>query len=311
MGVGAFALFNVLSDASGKEAAVSGSGGNPEGNGEFSERFGNASDNQIVGSDDNELIQGFNGNDILSGSGGRDLIVGDNGDDALQGGAGLDLLIGGSGNDSLGGGSEDDDLVGGSGNDSIVGAGGSDFLIGMDGDNLLDGGADNDLLIGLTPASSAVDPLYPYEVDTLSTNIRSSFTVTDSQANRILKNFLDNAGGIESSDSLMGGTGDDTLIGDAGDTLAGGGGSDVFQSVLPAETDPSLPAEDQIPRVTDFDPSTDKIEVLVEGADPRLVTVSEQGGGLLVSVSDLPVMFIVGRDASALAAEDVALVQYA
>jgi Ca2+-binding RTX toxin-like protein len=55
----------------------------------------NAYNNTITGTDEDELIFGFGGNDSLSGGGGDDLIDGGTHNDTLTGGAGNDTLTGG------------------------------------------------------------------------------------------------------------------------------------------------------------------------------------------------------------------------
>ncbi|NJN12496.1 MAG: hypothetical protein HC815_32880, partial [Richelia sp. RM1_1_1] len=71
-------------------------------------------------------------------------LIGTPNDDTLQGGDGNDNIDGKAGNDSLLGGAGDDTLSGGSGNDILYGGDDSDSLIGGDGDDLLNGGAGND-----------------------------------------------------------------------------------------------------------------------------------------------------------------------
>ncbi|ONG50400.1 hypothetical protein BKE38_18430 [Pseudoroseomonas deserti] len=78
---------------------------------------GNALDNQITGSE---------GNDIVHGGAGHDTMLGGLGDDSLYGDAGDDLLLGGDGNDALFGG--DGSLYGDGGDDRVEGGAGDDDL---------------------------------------------------------------------------------------------------------------------------------------------------------------------------------------
>ncbi|MEG4087977.1 calcium-binding protein [Microcoleus sp. Pol12B4] len=78
--------------------------------------MGNTPDNN---SPDNNL-NGTNGNDILTGTNGNDIINGLRGNDNLSGGGGNDNLSGGKGFDTLNSGLGNDILVGGAGNDVFV-----------------------------------------------------------------------------------------------------------------------------------------------------------------------------------------------
>ncbi|MEL6218817.1 MAG: calcium-binding protein [Pseudomonadota bacterium] len=118
---------------------------------------GGGGDDRIRGGSGDDLIFGGSGNDDLRGNAGDDTLDGGPGDDRLIGHAGEDSLVGGSGDDRLRGGRDDDTLEGGEGDDLLIGnpgadtlSGGSgeDTLRGGDGADTLDGGAGNDLLIG-------------------------------------------------------------------------------------------------------------------------------------------------------------------
>jgi parallel beta-helix repeat protein len=57
------------------------------------------------------LLNGGDGNDVLTGGKGKDVLLGGNGDDRLAGGLGNDMLFGGAGADVLDGGAQNDLLV--------------------------------------------------------------------------------------------------------------------------------------------------------------------------------------------------------
>ncbi|SIO96141.1 Hemolysin, chromosomal [Vibrio spartinae] len=107
--------------------------------------------NHLVGSPDNDHIDGHDGDDWIDGGlGGADWLNGGNGDDTIvssYGGEG-DLLEGGRGDDHLYGRDGNDILIGGRGDDYLSGSVGDDILIGGQGDDYLSGGAGNDVLIG-------------------------------------------------------------------------------------------------------------------------------------------------------------------
>lgn len=77
----------------------------------------------VIGSSNNETLNGGAGNDTISGFAGHDLIAG---------GAGVDLLLGGVGNDTVSGDAAGDTLYGGAGNDLLQGGDGNDVIYGDD-----------------------------------------------------------------------------------------------------------------------------------------------------------------------------------
>ncbi len=79
------------------------------------------------GDEDNDLIRGGNGGDILSGGTGNDQLLGVLGADTLNGGEGDDDLCGGDGTDALFGDDGDDDLRGGNGTDTCDGGTGAEI----------------------------------------------------------------------------------------------------------------------------------------------------------------------------------------
>ena len=80
---------------------------------------GDAGNDTVFGSDDDDEIDGGAGNDSLRGDAGNDVISGDIGDDTISGGYGNDLLDGWAGNDSINGDDGIDKIYGGPGDDVI------------------------------------------------------------------------------------------------------------------------------------------------------------------------------------------------
>lgn len=208
----------------------------------------------------NKFYGGY-GNDGLLGGSGNDLLQGGNGLDFLDGGTGTDTadfsdkvlsvkialgegdarsyayinnsstaedtlirienLTGGSGADQLTGNSGNNVLTGNAGNDTLKGGAGYDTLEGGAGIDTLDGGSENDMalfsLLGVT--------------EHLSVTLNNGALVT------ALINGVANDKLI-AIESVYGGSGNDTLVGDAGynslygsygnDTITGGGGSDYL-----------------------------------------------------------------------------------
>jgi Ca2+-binding RTX toxin-like protein len=91
---------------------------------------------------------GYDGDDELLGTNLADVIDGGVGDDTIAGGGGDDDLSGAEGADTIDGGNGNDLLSGGDGNDTLAGRAGADTLNGGDGDDILLGGAGDDTLTG-------------------------------------------------------------------------------------------------------------------------------------------------------------------
>jgi hypothetical protein len=119
--------------------------------------LGTSNNNGLNGTANADCILGRGGQDTINGNGGNDFISGGDGDDVINGGAGNDTIFAGSGqdvvngdagNDTLRGGDGDDDLFGGIGNDTLAGGQGQDELSGQDGDDVLFGDTGSDTLNG-------------------------------------------------------------------------------------------------------------------------------------------------------------------
>jgi hypothetical protein len=99
---------------------------------------------KIFGTIGNDDLPGSNSDDIIFGLRGNDAIFAGNGNDKVHGGHGNDLIDGGQGNDRLFGGQGNDALIGGEGNDDLFGGQGRDLLLGGTGRDGLHGGEGND-----------------------------------------------------------------------------------------------------------------------------------------------------------------------
>jgi serralysin len=82
-----------------------------------------------IADDNDNVVEGTAGHDLLPGLRGNDTILGFAGDDTLEGGAGRDFLNGGVGNDVLNGNNQSDILFGGPGDDIMTGGKGPDLFI--------------------------------------------------------------------------------------------------------------------------------------------------------------------------------------
>jgi glycerophosphoryl diester phosphodiesterase len=96
---------------------------------DFLPRQGNRKANTLIGTNNQDLIRGYAGDDRISGKASSDLLAGGLGNDQMDGGQGQDLLFGGKGNDTLNGGAGDDILIGGLGADTLIGGPGQDRFV--------------------------------------------------------------------------------------------------------------------------------------------------------------------------------------
>jgi len=110
--------------------------------------FGSAADNQFLGNDGNDTIDGLGGDDTLWGHAGEDTINGGEGDDLIYGGDDDDELNGGAGSDTVYGGDGDDDIDGGNNDDTLRGEDGNDTIAGGHGDDVIYDGIGNDDVTG-------------------------------------------------------------------------------------------------------------------------------------------------------------------
>jgi len=229
--------------------------------------IGNELDNVIVDSATRGLITGGAGNDTLWlgggndvgwGGDGNDVLHGEDGDDQLNGDDGAavapgnDTLIGGAGNDILRGGAGSNELHGGDGNDTLESAGTYDLLYGGAGDDLFivhssttsivwDGESEegNDTLQAHVSFDLAALEVIGVETVQLMGNADltlNGYLDTDILIGNAGDNYIsdewnstDTLSGMGGNDSLVAGSGDDVLDGGSGaDLMAGEAGNDYY-----------------------------------------------------------------------------------
>ena len=162
--------------------------------------FGTENNDNIRGTNKNDLIYAFEGNDRVQSSNGNDCVVGGPGEDNINNSNGNDILFGNTGDDILQGSNGNDQIFGGPGNDRLYGGNGNDNLEGGEGDDYLDGGNGNDQI----NAGTGDDEL------------------KGSNGNDMMR-------GDSGNDRMEGGNGNDELFGDFGDDrLYGGNGNDLL-----------------------------------------------------------------------------------
>lgn len=197
-------------------------------------------DEELNGTEGDDLIRGFDGNDTIDALGGNDTVRAGAGDDIVNGGDGRDFIFGFDGNDTLNGGDGADKIQGGEGIDRIDGGRNADDI---------DGGPGNDILLGGAPAVRGPDgePI----IDTLR---------------------RDDVDGDDGDDTLFiwggrgeaeGGRGDDTLVLVTGQgTLSDEFGGQTDFVILANAQDETIPTRGTI---TEFNPAEDTLTLTVDG----------------------------------------------
>lgn len=228
-----------------------------------------ASNQNMIGTDGDDTLDGGGGNDELWGYGGNDTLLGGDGNDFLWGGFGNDQLEGGAGDDTLLGEGGNDTLIGGAGNDTLYGGAGNDiyrFSAGFGQDIIRNEHSDQaeQNFVEFTTGISAQDVRLERIGDSLIIYLNSSpddrivveshFSTgniygetseidgirfadgTEWDGTEIMRqvNLPTDANqslyGGNGNDTIDGGGGDDYISGGAGnDTLIGGTGNDVLR----------------------------------------------------------------------------------
>ncbi len=155
-------------------------------------------DDQNIGDETDENINGEAGDDIIDGREGDDEIEGGFGDDQISGGEGDDILSGGAGDDVIYGCAGSDQQKGGSGIDTIsYASSGSGVSVDFSNNTVSGGDAEGDTIEGFEIAVGSA--------------------------------FDDSLTGGASADQFFGGNGNDVLFGNEGDDLlVGGNGADFI-----------------------------------------------------------------------------------
>ena len=200
----------------------------------FVDQFG--SFENATGSNFRDLLQGNNGNNVLSALAGNDTLQGRDGDDILIGGAGEDSVAGGVGNDILIGGEGDDSLDGGVGNDTAVYSSADASYY-----EIVETAPDEYTVTAINGNTDGVDTLVGIEIIRLGGVGGTDFAIADlvvPTGDILLTNGDDDyfgtsddetVFGLDGDDIIRGLAGDDILHGDDGnDRIEGGIGSDYL-----------------------------------------------------------------------------------
>ncbi|WP_286830712.1 MULTISPECIES: MJ1477/TM1410 family putative glycoside hydrolase [Kordiimonas] len=236
-----------------------------------------------------DILFGGKGNDILLGGGWDDGLIADNGvydeGEAIITGLAANQIWAGPGNDLLIGAAGADELGGGTGDDTIHGHDGADMIYSALGVDQLFGGAGADMLFG--GAGDYADTLWGEAGDD---------TLFGGAGGDLLQGGL---GG----DELFGGAGDDTVNGDDGtDILWAGAGDDLLTGGLSADVF-AFAATSGADTVTDFDLSTDTLDLTaitspfaditaLEAAASEVIQSGQEG--LLIDLGASGSVFLIG-----------------
>ncbi len=243
---------------------------------------------------DGDTIEGSSEDDVLNGTRGGDILIGHEGDDTISGGAGNDAAVGGEGDDEIHMGRGNDvyadafsdaesdtltarldtmrdlasDFLPGrldefgdaaeslftedfpsesTGNDLINMGGGHDIALSGYGEDTLLGGAGNDTL----------------------SDFGDSSTIDGGDGNDMIAGY-DDFPSAENGDLLMGGKGNDRILGDAGDRMWGGQGADTFA----IDQEDSHNDNEDILRIKDFTLGTDRLEIAAYTGTENVITAS-------------------------------------
>jgi Ca2+-binding RTX toxin-like protein len=235
----------------------------------------------IVAGPGSDTILGMGGNDAICAGTGADRIHGGRGSDDLDGGRGEDRVLGESGNDGVGGGAGAHDQVeGGPGDDSVAGgAGDFDVLTGGPGNDGVDGGP------GLHDIAS-----YQGAGGAITVDLRRG-TVIGAEGER-----------VAAAEDVLGGSGDDMLIGTprsvgrldggpgddhlvaigSGDAALGGPGDDACLGPLASRDSCGLTDPWDGAAVELYQSIADTSSLVIVGDTSVDVTVSRVSGGYTV-----------------------------
>jgi Ca2+-binding RTX toxin-like protein len=201
----------------------------------YTPTFGTNQDDVIQGNAGDNLIWSLDGNDTITTAGGNDILDGGNGDDALVVGIGRDLVFGGAGDDFIlanGTGF----LFGGDGNDVILGGSDASF-------SEVSGGAGDDTIqIGQPVGSRLTNSVRGDDGNDIiqATNVRR---IAGGRGNDAIWGFAGTLTGSSNQKVVVtGDAGDDTIsyalnFAPAGSFLSGGQGDDILSGNGPINGD--------------------------------------------------------------------------
>ncbi len=251
-----------------------------------------------VATEGDDQVLGFNTNDVLDGKGGSDVIFGQGGQDTLTGGAGNDILKGGTGDDTY--------LFGrGDGQDTIwsydanqtkqdvvqfkAGVTTADVAVSRNGDNLILKIADTQDQLMVQNYFYNDDSFNPCGIEAIRFDDGTSWEYVEIKAKTLVATEGDDyLVGSANADSLAGSGGNDTLYGRSGnDTLDGGVGNDYMNGQAGNDTYLFGRGDGQ-DTISSYDGNQNKQDVVQfkAGIVAANVQVSRQGNDLILKIAD-------------------------
>lgn len=207
----------------------------------------------IVGTSENEQLEGTEGDDVIVGGGGMDSVraydgndricltsdyTGDpqtvyagDGADRIRIGKGMSNVFGEGGRDLMIGGPHEDKFEGGKMGDRAFGGGSPDYLFGHGGHDELHGDAGNDIVHGydgndVLDGGGDMDKVFFTELCCAYSYDANGVTVDLGKGTAVAADGKDEVGGFE---YVYGSQGDDRILGSPrGETIEALGGSDVI-----------------------------------------------------------------------------------
>jgi Ca2+-binding RTX toxin-like protein len=192
--------------------------------------YGTDGNDILVGKDGINQIFGGNGDDHIEGRDNDDVLIGDDGDDEILGGNGNDYIAGGNNDDLIYGEDGDDQILAGAGNDYIEGGSGDDKIEANDGNDIIYAGDGYDIIVAgsgndYIEANDGNDSILGEDGDDIIVAGSGNDIVDGGNGNDIISgnDGNDNLKGGNGNDQIFGGSGVDIISGDAGDDMIDGG----------------------------------------------------------------------------------------
>jgi Ca2+-binding RTX toxin-like protein len=265
-------------------------------------------DNVVDGTAGNDLLPGLGGDDIIRGFAGDDTLQGGDGNDTLLAGLGNDTLQGGDGNDFLSGGQGDDNINTGQGDDVVLGGAGNDQIGGMAGRDIVRAGAGDDLIAWNDPTGDVV--FGGRGNDTILGGNVAADEIHGGAGDDLIQAFATSPEAATASDRLFGDAGDDGVTGgNAADFIEGGRGDDILTGNAGADVFSFRADQTGDDTITDFDPSEDVVELVGFGAsfDP-LAALSAATGGTELDLGGGNSVLLLDRTVAEFGADDFLIV---
>lgn len=171
----------------------------------------------LVGGGDAETLFGSDGADNIVSQGGADQVFARGGDD---------IVIGGDGDDHLDAGDGDDTIFGGAGSDQIFAGEGDDLVFAAVGEDMVWAGSGNDTIF-LKAGSGAGQVRGEGGIDMLDLSSLTTDATIDLDGGLLASG--EGTMALSGIENVIGGRGNDTIVGNAAqNVLEGGAGDDTF-----------------------------------------------------------------------------------